>query len=45
MEHQAENSLRETSGDGNGQGQHSDENEGFHWTCLSAGVDENAVGG
>ena len=34
MKNEAENSLRETRGDGNGQGQNSDEYERFHWTCY-----------
>jgi hypothetical protein len=34
MEHEAENPLRETSSDGDGQGENSDEYERFHWTCY-----------
>ena len=34
MKNQAENPLRETRGDDDGQGQNSDEYERFHWTCY-----------
>ena len=34
MEHEAENPLRETRSDGDGQGQDSDEYERFHWPCY-----------
>ena len=34
MQNQAEHSLRESCGDGDGQGKDCDEYECFHWTCY-----------
>jgi hypothetical protein len=42
VQYQAENTFRQACGDGDGQGKNGDENERFHWSCLSAGSEERA---